>query len=450
MQILTHSPKIQLYNNLGTTIKYELSPIYNANYPSGQNLLSYSFQKSINNFSSQWSIAIKEALQGEQRIFDQFEIFDVIKIYEDGTSLSYIGVLINISYTASARGNQKVVNISGYGIEYLFQYLTMSLDATAMSYLGSFAETNSDGIMLKDTLNHQGVTIKEAINEIYKSFTGTAEKKVPLLTNTTIIKMINKWYGDDKFDAGNIKFQYPIASNLYQNTTVNLISYLRNLLPQNIYEIYSTIKNNKPIIKIRELPFDLDNNGWKGLKCSPIKSDVLTDYTMTKSGSEVFTVFYSYVEGSILDHDRYVKINSNQDGFDTAAKNENKLALYGYKPLCLNFIGFNCGEADNSETNKSLKENFKKLNNRVKTWYENLDEMYTATISVINNGQNVASIGERISFLNGEFYVTGEDHQWNYGGSNKLIYHCERGGVYSTNTFQPLKNITKAFAEIEV
>lgn len=453
--VVTHSPKVILKDYKGNT-KYEFSHKFNSAYPSGMNLLSYSFQKSISNFTSQWNISIKEDPNSSNRVFDVLEGLDVVEIYEtDKNTPDYIGIVVNISYSAQSKG-QKIINVSGYGIEWLFEYITISLDATAMAFLGKFVELDSTGIMTQLTLNGldssgeaKNVNIAEAVKVIYKSFTEAVNGKAKDLSNSDIVKMLEKWFTKDFVIDKGLKFQYPIASNMFRNSTISMLPYIRNLLPENAYEIYLYMNNGKPKMMIRENPFDLNSSGWFGLPSKQIKAEVLTDYTLTRSINEVYTAFYSYIEGSELSQDMSQKIFANDKGYGTAERSS-KLSKYGYKPLCVNFVGFNTEYCSNSKVKSSMQNKIKKLNERIKVWYENLDEMYDATIGmVVVPGVNYPAIGERALFLDGEFYVTGEDHQWNYGGISKLILHCERGGSYKNNKFSCLKNITKKLAELE-
>lgn len=437
-------PTVTVYDS-DKKIKYIFSSVFDINYPSGQNLLSYSYQRSINNWSSNWNMSFKDngfPDSKENYLFDLLGPLDVIEIKEFD-KIVYIGVITDISFSAKANG-QKVIHVSGKGIEFLFEYLTLALDVTAMAFVGEAFQVDYKNFETKLTINkNEAPTVKSLFEDLFKCFS-SGVVDMSKLANTTILNMIKKWYGDNYLEVDdNLKFQYPIASNLFTNSTINFITYIRNLLPTTVYEMFSIIKDGSPKILIRKKPFN--NDKWNELNYYSINPIALTDYLLTKSINEVYTAFYSYVEGSVKSSDWYQKLGATKEG-NKSLINEEKLSIYGYKPLVGNFIGYNTNvKAD--EVSSSFENNFEILNKELRTWYENLDEMYNLTLTVLNvDGE--AIIGNKLKFLKGEFYLTGIDHQWQYGDSVRLTYHCERGGNYESGSFSKLKNVSEKLLEV--
>lgn len=449
IQIST-SPKIEFYSHKGSNKYYEFSQT--SEDISGRNLQAYNFHRQVNVFSSSFSVTVKESTKdGNTDFIDQVNPLDVVKIYENDT-LCYVGLVTNISYSSQSSGFSKLCTVSGKGIEYLLEYLTVALDATAMSFLGENESTLSVEALnaaLTTSLSKgdEPCTVEHFLEKVYKSF--TQFENMTGITNIELFSLIEKFLGKDadffSLEDG-LEFLLPISSSLFSQSTVNMISYIRNLLPDIVYEMFAVIEGNKTVIKVRRTPFNQER--WGALN-EPyrIYGDVLTDYSLNKSIDEVYTVFYSYVEGSELSPDFYAKINSNIKGNSMAKKNLSKLGIYGYKPLITSFIGFN-RESEGSSYIKKMEG----LNEDLLVMFGHQDELFSATIGIIKTDSNIPTIGQRLKFLDGEFYVVGESHQWSYGQSIKVTYNCIRGGKYDAdgNYTGPITNIGRKLSEWEV
>ena len=75
-----------------------------------------------------------------------------------------------------------------------------------------------------------------------------------------------------------------------------------------------------------------------------------------------------------------------------------------------------------------------KMGQRLKQWFGRLDEMYSASATIIHpfdgNRTTVPHCGQRVSFLGGEFYIQGTEHRWSYGGQATITLSLSRGGLY--------------------
>lgn len=469
-------PTIKIYSYIDNHCVYQFNADNVTPYMSGGNLQSYSYQKSVNNFTGTFQFAVKEAVENYNNsgsFMNKIHGLDIVVISENDIDIDFIGVVTTISFSATANGLNKIINISGKSIEFLFEYINIPLDCTAMAWTQEYINTSIANInnKLSNKGNGEGFSepslIKNSLLKIYDDFKQVAQT-LSTLTNTKILELIEYWYGVDFIDcADQLKFQYPISSNLLTDGTVNYINYVRNLLPKNVYEFYGVIINNKPKIRIREMPFSA--NVWKNLPSLRINPDFLTQYTLTKSIEEVYTVFYSYIEGSAISPDFYEKLQAIEMGTNAenavAAINMSKVNLYGYNPLKCNFVGFKNSVA--TETADVIKKRYKDLNILLRDWYGDLDTMYDATISVARDSagnyqtekfkindpyyklfKGSGSIGEKLKFSEGEFYITGVEHSWRYGQSIMITYHCERGGNYdSAGNYHELTNISMPYAE---
>lgn len=434
----------------------------NSTSTSGRNLQAYNFQRSTHNFSGTFSITIREddsydnILNNNSPFIDRVEVLDIVEIQEDSSidRIDFRGIITNVSVTANV--NSRTITISGKSIEYLLEFLSISLDVTAMKWADSLVEVNEQNLQLKTAVNNgtNSPGIKYAISEIYKSFKNVANQ-FSKLSNAEVIEIFEHYFTSDFIETNTTvtgEFKYPITSNLYQNSVITLYNYLRNLFPEKVYEFYGIIKNSKSQIRLREMPFLDTNEHIKNLNNAFfIKPISIVNCNLERSLDEVYTVFLSYVEGSAFSPEFYARAYANNNGVYNTQKNENKIKLYGYKPLQANFVGFNIEQAENDDVTNDLSEQLNKLNLQLKKAYENLDEMYKGSITIINIiGENNPDIGDFINFLDGRFYITSVDHSWQFGSYPRIVYHMERGGMYSMNgNFSPLKGISQKISELK-
>lgn len=252
-------------------------------------------------------------------------------------------------------------------------------------------------------------------------------------------------------------YNYPITSNPFTESAVKILDYVRNLLPNNVYEFFGTIKNGYPYLVIRENPFgtienDKENySNFLALDIGKIPANLITDYTFTLSNEQVYTTFLSYLEGSSLSSEQYLIITAKQNGYETAIVDETKSRVYGYSLLRANFLGFQSDGQESDNFNNNIIKKFSELNKKLKLWYGRLDEMFTGDVTVVNvKKQKYAKIGEVIQLCGAYFYVTSENHSWRFGDSPRINYKLDRGGIYSTNNFSRIKGLSKQYAELDL
>lgn len=448
-------PKIEFYSSQKNEGKlYQtFSPI--SDNLSGKNLQSYSFEKSVDQRVGTWNITIKEDISGNDLFIDKVELLDVVKIYENGTDLDFIGIVNNITFSASGGNNvNKQISISGNSIEYLFDMYTISLDQTAMSFLLNEAQNIEIKTTLSDLTDNTGsVDVFSVVKTVWNSFNEVAGKYTDI-TATKIKDLIELYYGNDinnwlSVESG-LNFKYQISTNMYNGDEVTVFGFIQNLLPEEVYEFYGFIENNSPKIRIRQKPFSF--NVFKKLKWTKINPAWTIDYTFTRTNQEVYTAFLAYLEGSVLSADFYQKITANSNGYSTAKSAKEKCKLYGYKPKFTSFVGYKTPETDTDTENKEnsdLIDEFTKLNTLMCEWWGNLDELYNGDITVVNVLKDEKpKIGEVAEFCNGQFYVTKEKHSWRYGQSMNVNYQIERGGDYTGVEFKKLSKISKAYKEL--
>jgi len=125
---------------------------------------------------------------------------------------------------------------------------------------------------------------------------------------------------------------------------------------------------------------------------------------------------------------------SNQTGTDDRVRyNADKVAIYGFRPLEMSFMGYNRQGNTDSNDLESVENTTKKLNELAEYWYSRNDEMYSGNITIITDFKNPETnprVGCRAKFLNGEFYINRVDHTWTYGAAPTIKLQVSRGMMY--------------------
>ena len=229
-------------------------------------------------------------------------------------------------------------------------------------------------------------------------------------------------------------------------TTQDFFSLIDEIIPSPVYEKFAYMGDDgKMKIKMRKVPFS--GMDWFGLQNTLIDSKILQSFDLTETDNEVYTAFYAYLNGYPIDEQKSLLLSTTIDkaGVDKVLKDTDAFKVYGYRPMIAHFIGYGTkdGEQD-SDTPGSMAE----MSEKLKEWYENLPDMLkgSITLSMVfdgNNATNKIQPGEVVSFLEGEFYVEGVTHSWNYGQGGEVNLSVSRGGKYVGGKFSgKIKNLT--------
>ena len=468
---------------LGLKPYYEFSPI--STYFSGTNVLSYSFSNTVSDIESQFSITIKEDTKTNsgEYFLDKVKELDVVQITENGESVFW-GVIRTISFGATAGAFNKVITISGVSASSLLKMFKIHTD---LSIIQSFVSDTSNSELTRritnlflNKKNTDGVDVMEIFRLVYLNFYYVSNGFVyknkkwkknnnrKVVASTKIQRLFNFIFGvvhDDndgesynlmkgaklghkkpvEFLNCDLKMKYQIARNLYNETECSVYSYFDEMFPRELYEFYCDLKTNT--FYIREKPYAKDK--WEGLTKTIINPALITDYTLTKTDTNIYTAFFSYPQGSTLDSSTFKVINSTgKNGNSVVQVVEELVELYGFIPFDCSITGYIPSK------NKSVKtvDISKEYSTKLKEAYENLRDMYSGDVTFINlnDGTKKPTIGEKVELCNNEFYVTEEQHSWSYNGPCKINLKLERGGKYKDGEFckNEKQNLSKTWAEL--
>lgn len=408
-------------------------------------LMSYQFTESVNNFSGSFSVSIYEDVDTDSKecIFSKVKNLDIVFIYEDSEKNNngleknnpvFIGV-VHRKNTRSIISNGKVnrsTSLEGNGIYSLIGDLSVSLDIHTLTGINaSQKQTEFTAAISGD------YTYPQIIEKLYKTFSEINEE---VCNNVVFINLLLKsFFSVDKtkdtswinkfFDYGKMNdIKYPVMASFWTQSVNNFSDMLRTLLPSNVFEIFGSVdENGKPRLKIREMPFSPKE--WSELEITPIKPVYLSGYDISQSDSEVYNAFLAYIEGSPEDPAKYATLAAIENKID---KDVQKMARYGYRPLQVSFRGYDI--STEMEKDKDSANAIKKCNGKLKEWYGALDELYTGQISLVRGeGDKLPKVGERVKFINYEFYVTDKSHSWNFMGPINVTLSVSRGAYYDKN-----------------
>lgn len=445
MYVQTPYVELQLYRfNEKDLEQYEsLTPENNSG------LISYNFEKNIHNLSGEFSLSLKDT----NKYFSEIKTLDMVKILEGG-KLVFCGVVESVTFSKSATQGNMVV-VKGKEICHLLEMFFISYDLSSMIFLNNNEKADVQNIEFKLAVNNgtKPALIKDSLKTVYNDFSNAAANSEKY--GMGFIKAyIDRYLEDDFFVCEDtLKFDYPISTNLFQEgSEVSFIDFIRNLLHSSVYEIFGIIDEKEMSkIKVRQVPFDKES--WKKLqtKAITIDTDFLTSYSLRKSCEEVYTTFISYLNNSPESSETNQRAMSLENKPHVIV-NEHKFKRYGYKPLKVNFVGFNnnCSSPETSEEYENqikeqsdLVSNLELLNKDLNEWYSKLDEMLTGSISLVNQWKDFIQVGEVIKFNDNYFYVTSVSHNWKYGSNGTITLTVDRGGRYKDGVFADEGDIYK-------
>ena len=439
-------PKISIYASSKDFITD--NPTYVFSDTSERVLQSYNFSYPRNNLAGSFSLTFFPETDTvvKARIFDNVHTMDIVKISEFNRVV-FVGIVKSKKYVTQVNesGAIRRLSINGIAATGLLSLFYINLDTSACALTQQYKTQESLRTAL--TLENAGADkpVSDIVQNIWKCFLEISSQ----LGTPKIAEYINDIMGAGTsfFLFDDSKFHYPLGCVFDGERTQDFFSLVDKLIPEPIYEKVPCIENGKMKVKIRQCPFDADT--WSRIKPIVIDKRFVKNFEVTQSDSEVYTVFYAYLDGYPISEEKALRLSTIKDtAIDTTLQQTDKFKLYGYRPLMAHFIGYGTkdGESD-SNTASAIEAMSKKL----KAWYENLPDMLSGniTMALVDTGTNPPMPGDIVSFLKGSFYVEGVNHSWNYGAGGEVNISVSRGGIYTNGKFSKYDGITDKIAAFE-
>lgn len=443
-------------------------------------LQSYQFSLSKSDVNGSFSLTFFPNKIGEQTIFDKIQILDIVEIYENrienGSSLLstfnpsrrknspvFIGIVKSKKYVAQVTdgGIVRRLQVSGISAAGLVSQFYLNLDSTAMILTKQIKETTNLRTKLTAEIAGENKPIKDVITKVWDFFCELAK------TNGTVaIKtLIDGTNISGIFDCDNSPIYYPFANLALGEQTQDFYSLIGGLTPEPIYERFATMDyvSGKMKIVIRQVPFrdegaaEVYKNSkgkpvnWKGVFNRDLRSNEVKSIDLTVSDKEVYTVFFSYLNGYPIENDKLMKLIAlgDEKGNPMLTFDDKKYQTYGYRPLIATFNGY---DKSKKADDKDTESNLAKINKNMREWFGNLDRMMSGsiTLAMTYNDDKPIMPGEVIGFLGGQFYVEGISHAWNYGQGGDINLSVSRGGDYDKGgKFHPFSGISEKINLLE-
>jgi hypothetical protein len=260
--------------------------------------------------------------------------------------------------------------------------------------------------------------------------------------------LIQNYIDSDTEISSKLKLFYKMAVGLYQEGQNDIWSIWKTILPPPLYELFGRwdYESNKYQIIARQAPFDASD--WSDLPITEMNDLVLADYSVGRDDSEVKTFFYAVLYGGSLDRNQVLTLEKYSK---TRKINEDKWPMYGYRPMELSFRYYN---RDPDAGQKSEEDILHKVSEMLYNWYSKNDELLNGQISIItiydDKIMQCPRIGERLSFLGGEWYIERAEHTWSMGKFPKTLLSVTRGYVYDNgNLSGPITGLGKKVQQAE-
>ncbi|MDR2534543.1 MAG: hypothetical protein LBD29_00745 [Treponema sp.] len=430
-------------------------------------LLGYTFTESVDDLEGSFSFTVEneEVKKEEKSVFDLIPVRSIVKIYEgDLENAVFIGIIRQrqIKKSMTSQGIKRSVVFSGKSIISCVAEYTLSLDIR----IHNIAEPMSRNKDLTDRLTRKKekgdlLTIKDFMKETWEHFKKVSEEAG--ISTTGVADIIKKFIGGGnpntfiKVTGIRQTLHYDIACVFYNAANNVIVDVWRNILPENVYEFFSRCEDGEPKIIARQVPFEPED--WSSLDIYMISPISLTAYELDLSDEEVYTAFVSYIIGSAREREFYLGVYQTSKD-DIVAHDRKKQKIYGFKPMELNFVGYDRqGNSPKEDGNRAaLIEELRELNKMALYWYSRLDEMYSGSITVItdfNKPETNPRAGCRAGFLGGEFYINKAEHSWNFGGTPTIKLTVSRGMIYDNSGKMKdgkdgtIRNVGSRFRELE-
>ena len=447
-------------------------------------LQSYQFSLSKGSVDGSFSLTFFPESASGSSLFDDLQILDIVEIYEtkqerqcwskdiidtvarsitsktyDYTKLPvFVGIIKSKKYVSQMTdtGAIRRLSVSGIAVTGLISQFYINLDTTAVAISKQIVESESISKELTVGLLKKNNPVKDVIKQVWTSFCNIAQS-----CGTVAIKyLIEQTMGSDFFDCDTSKFKYPLANVLKAEQTQDFYSLIDGIIPEPLYEkfAYMDFDTGKMKIKIRQVPFrktgdgdcEKDSSGksitWVSSYNREIDVKEVKSFDISQSDNEVYTVFFSYLNGYPINTDKLMRIIALEDNQQNKMIkfNDKKYRIYGYRPLIVTFNGYSNNEGeDDTDTDANLA----KTNERIAEWFGRLDDMLSGTIDLAMTYDNTTKPiqpGDVVGFLGGQFYVEGVSHSWNYGGNGDISLSVSRGGKYTnTGAFSILTDFAK-------
>ena len=403
-------------------------------------LTEFEYENHISNPAGPFSLTLTPVQDSSGLTWkDKIIANDIVFISEFG-EVRYIGIVTGTGYSMifnNGRPN-RTVTISGMSIGGKLQSFDMPMNKYLWFGQGTTTEVQNDTFVSALSSNlDKDQSLKDIFNLIKKKYI----KIVFGSQSSGFVSFLDEYFD---LEIDNLIAFYPLLLRPFQQDSNNLWSIYRQVLPVPVYEIFGRFINGKYKMICRETPFDIET--WFNLRTTTLNPLYLISQDLSDSDDEVYTHYFSQMPNSAFSEEEIYADNSLHE---VTIFDKEKLAIWGYRQLKVNFPFFDIekGRADSS------KEFLKQNSARLYAWYKNNVEFQSGNIEMHSVPEEYVNIGEKIKYLEGgsnsiEFYVEGVKRKMSHPGTMTSNYSVTRGYEYGSNSVT-IEGITIATPQVK-
>lgn len=415
-------------------------------------LLSYSFSESCRSVDTPFTLSLTpEQDKNGLTWFDKIDELDLVYIEEDDY-IRYCGIVHQVRYSArmSGQGPSRAIIVAGNSFGELLKEFRLVLDIS--QFINVPASTQNTDAM-SEFINDKGTSLKAAMDFYYDNFMAVISKMSE--KQSALGKLIEAKIDRSQL-AADATTIIPMSQSMYQTGVNTLWDMWRKIVPSPLFELFGKWDPTVGVrgigmyvIIARQCPFE--PNDWaneRKILRFPVDPVTVTDYSVGYDDSEVATYFYATAESFGITGKMAIVVNGYRNAH---ALDSDKWKKYGYRPLNV-ALSFLKRDGSDPEIDGDLEKTAQKLSR----WYGKNDEFLSGAISMVSRDEvgvtDYFSVGNRVEFLGGSFYLTDVQRKWVYGGPLTVEVKMTRGYRYGNDgSYQgPITNVGKRFKEMEV
>lgn len=426
--------------------KWETPQDYNAK---SDGLLSYSFSESCKSVDTPFTLSLTpEQDKNGLTWFDKIDEFDLVYIKEDDY-IRYCGIAHRVRYSSrmSDNGPSRTIIVTGNSFGELLKEFQLVLDITQFINVPA-SEQNTNA--MKELINKKDTSLKAAMDFYYNNFMDIISK---MSNKSSVMGKLIEAKVDRSRLAADASTIIPMSQSMYQTGVNTIWDMWRKIVPSPLFELFGKWDPlvgekgiGKYVIIARQCPFE--PNDWKNLVKFPVDPIAVTDYSVGYDDSEVSTYFYATTSSLGITSNMALVVDNYRNAHEV---DRDKWKKYGYRPLNVELSFLKRGEGDSGDINGRLG----KISGMLSRWYSRNDEFLSGAVSMLSwDKEGVSdyySVGNRIEFLGGEFYLTDVQRKWSYGGQLAVEAKLTRGYRYDGDGKYkgPIENVGKRLREME-
>lgn len=422
------------------------------------NLLSYNFSESIGTSFTTFSfVTTVEKDSDGNTWYDKISKMDLVFIYEFA-KLRFIGYVKDRNYSASMGSDGRVsrsIVFSGGSMGEMLSCFKLLLNQ--FLYMGKTTAQNQSlklSIELEKKMD-KGAQLAPIFKSVYEAFFQLVLDMGENPSGKGIKTILDKYIDHSAGLSTKATLLYPVIVSLYQVGENNIWEIWNNLAQPPVHELFGMMDEESEKFKLVFRPTPFEPEDWSSLTINEIPPIILSGYSLSDTLNEVFSYYLGILPGSSISAEfaMATSMDTSQDmkGSAPYVIDSDKWSKYGYKPLIVEFRYFDRSQVE--QFNGAIKA-MRDCATKLKNWYQHNDEFISGNISIMTidermwgiNGLpdlKVPRVGERIKFLDGEFYIESDDHSWSYGGPMISNLRVSRGYKYdrSGNFIAPMEEV---------